>query len=124
MIESNFKSQLMNVTSLTTDKVFFVRALKDTPAPYITITTISSPRGLTHDGSDETAVSRIQVSVFATTYAELKSLCAEVYTLHGTSADDVAIIELVNEIDLWDGNQDILSTAIDFTVRHYEHGGN
>lgn len=123
MIEQVFKEHLMGYTSIPSVNVGYVRALKDTATPYATITKISSPRGLTHDGADGLAVTRLQVSVYAKTYTELKTLCAELYALHGTKSGNMNIIELANEVDLWDGESDVLSTALDFIVRHTEQEG-
>lgn len=124
MIEQEFKNHLMNYTSLTSVNVGYVKMLKDTPTPYATISKISSPRGLTHDGADGIAVTRLQVSVYSKTYAELKALCAELYAMHGTKSGNMSIIELANEVDLWDGQSDVLGTALDYIVRHYEQGEN
>lgn len=123
MIEQTFKTHLMDYTSLNSVNVGYVKVLKDTPTPYATITTISSPRGLSHDGADGLAVTRLQVTLYAKTYTQLKALCEELYALHGTKSGNMSIIELANEIDLWDGVSDVLSTALDFIVRHTEQGG-
>ena len=102
------------------EKIFFVRAPKGHPLPYLTINRISGVRMASHDGPNGSVESRFQISVFAPRYELAKTLAAVVYHLQDYTSGTVAKVSFIGETDLFENDLKSHHTALDFIIRHYE----
>lgn len=119
MIQPTLRGLVVGLSSIPSVKIALGRALEAQFPPYVTIEQVSGPRGSTHCGPDGTAISRYQVSVFASTYAECKQYAEEIYPLQNYKGGQIAKITLDNEIDIYDSVGELHQVALDFMVFHY-----
>jgi hypothetical protein len=110
-IEQAFQVELLEtsaVTALISTRAYYVKALSDVSLPYLVIHSISNiPVRPYVTAATGKLVTRLQVSIFATTYASCKAISAAIKTAFdgfsgtmGTAGIVVGCCFLDNEYDL------------------------
>ena len=130
-IEQAFQLELMETTTLTTiiqNRAYYVKAPIDVDTPYVVIHSISNipvrPYFASATGKEAT---RIQVSIFATTYTSCKAISVAIKTgldgfsgTMGTTGVVVGGCFYDNEYDLSFEDSPLLlyGVGIDFIIHH------
>src|SRR6056297_598494 len=114
MIEVDLRNEVVDLSTLTNDKVYFVTPPESTRLPYITVKRISGSRDSTMDGPDGTEISRFQVSIFSAHYPTSKTLATKLYLLQSITIAKKITID--NEFDDYDDDVLTFSTIIDFMI--------
>jgi len=128
MIEQAIRDVLVadaGVTNLVGSRVHFVQAPQDVDNPYIVLTKISGVRDNAHDGATGLVHTRIQLSVFATTYYEAKQIVQaaqnvlQAYSgLMGTVQVDSCFYE--NETDTYETDTKLYHVTSDYVLWNEE----
>ena len=114
MIEVDVRNEIVTLSELANNKVYFVTPPESTILPYITVKRISGPRGSTHDGPDGTEISRFQVVVYSDNYPESKTLAVKLYALQSSAIAKKITID--NEFDGYDDTVNAFNVLIDFMI--------
>ncbi len=116
-IEAEIRTQIKTLTSLS--NVNLVIAPQSATGTYAVVTRISGSQATTHDGRDNTRICRIQVDIWADTYANAKDTAILAYGLCDYSSDTVALVMLDNEIDRHDADSNKYGVTLDFIILYY-----
>jgi hypothetical protein len=130
-IEQALLTELGNAAALVAlvgTRIYYVRAPQDVTKPYIILTKISSVRNHAHDGSSHLAVSRFQLSIFATTYKETKDIAAQVQAALQAKSGNIGDSPYVetgsilyeDETDMFESDTGLYHCAVDYMVTHYD----
>ncbi|HMT13134.1 MAG TPA: DUF3168 domain-containing protein [Aestuariivirga sp.] len=116
------------LTSLVSNRVYWVIAPQGVAAPYIIMSVISSVPGYTMAGKDALTESRVQVDIYAKTYASAKAISAQVKSAlsgfrGGVSGVTFDGIFIASERDTFTDDaspSDLLGVSIDLMVWNKE----
>ncbi len=132
LIETAALLELKNtsaVTALVSSRIYYVKAPQDVTAPYAVISKISALPFYAHDGPAGLAISRLQISIFATTYAAIQSISTAIRaalecftgTMGGVGGVYVGVVFFDNETDLpFDDEQKLYGVADDYRLIYNE----
>lgn len=112
------------LTALVSNRIHWIVAPQAVAAPYMILSVISSVPGYTMNGQDALTESRVQVDIYAKTYAAAKSIAAQVKsalsgfrgTISGVLFDGIFI---ASERDTFTDDaspSDLLGVSIDLMV--------
>jgi hypothetical protein len=106
------------IATATTASVFPIVATQDAPYPHITYQRISSRNENVMDGNGSTPISncRMQIDVWAKTYAQAQALNDHVATaMKGWSVQNVQI----SSRDLYESDVKIYRMSMDYSIWYY-----
>jgi hypothetical protein len=114
------------LAALIGEKLFYVTAPQDTEEPYVILFKVSETLQQSHDGNSHLATARVQFSVFADTYLEVKQIAAQIKAAligrTGLTGDSpgVYIYEIAfdNETDMYESEVNIHHLALEFLVTY------
>lgn len=115
------------LSALVSTRIYYVKAPQDATTPYVVFFKISSQRVASHDGASGLADARFQFSCFGTTYKSVKDMVAAIQgvlegftgTL-GTGGVAVNGCYYENETDLYEPDNKLYHTAVDYRFWHNE----
>jgi len=129
-IENALQYTLANtagVSNLVGSRIYYVKAPQDVVKPYVVIQKISAIRFYAYSGESGLDDTRVQISIFATTYASCKAIAAAIQTaisafvgtMGGAGGVYVGACFYDNEVDLpFDDTLKLYGLALDYKLLH------
>ena len=111
---------MIEINTLTTNTVYFSRAVELQKKDYCVLSKISAPRNYTLTGHNGLVTARFQLDVYASDYITAKTEAKKLYLLTDYTSLTVANIILANELDLYDNDTKLYRTVLDYIVNYYE----
>jgi len=113
---------LLKTVSAVSNRVYANHAPQKCASPYLVYLTVSALRDYTHDGFSGLTTTHIQVSCYATGYADADAVAAQVISaLEGwAGTDPVQAVFCRNRQDFWEEDVGLHHVALDFEIWHGE----
>ena len=117
------------VTDLVASRIYYVRAPQSVAAPYVILSMVSSVPWYVHGSKAGLIESRLQVSIFAATYASVKAISVAIRTslecfvgtMGGAGGIYVGVIFFDGEVDLpFDDELKFYGVADDYKLIYNE----
>jgi hypothetical protein len=128
IIEQALMTKLNTIAALTTitsTRIYFVKAPQDVAKPYVAVQKISGVRSHSHEGADGLVESRFQLSCFSTTYKQCKDMVEAIRGgLDGAKGFWGTVLVghcfYDNETDLFDDDLALFGIAADYMILYTE----
>ncbi len=115
MMIQKIRNEVASKTGLHT---YFLKAIETTTSPYCVVSQTSGSESYTHDGSNKLVESSVDVTVWGSSYPQVKAIAPTIRNLVEYSDDEIVYITKELEIDRIDGQ--FYGILITFSVRYKE----
>ncbi len=114
------------LAALIGEKLYYVTAPQDVQEPYVILFKVSETLQQSHDGNSHLATARIQFSIFADTYLEVKQIAAQIKAAligrTGFTGDSPGLyiydILFDNETDMYESEVSVYHLVLEFLVTY------
>ena len=114
------------LAALIGEKLYYVTAPQDVQEPYVILFKVSETLQQSHEGNSHLATARIQFSIFAVTYLEVKQIAAQIKTAligrTGFTGDSPGLyiydILFDNETDMYESEVSVYHLVLEFLVTY------